>query len=139
LDNFVNFFCGRLKPKQLFLIDAIGGFISVLFLGLILTSFQKYIGVQKDVLYFLAVWPLLFLIYDLFCFFLVENRISFYLKIIAYLNLTYCFLSLSLLIYHHSQILTLGYLYFIFELIILWILIIIEINIANRHNENQYS
>jgi hypothetical protein len=43
-----------LKPKTLFLIDAIGAVLSTVLLGIVLVAFEKYIGMPTNVLYALA-------------------------------------------------------------------------------------
>jgi hypothetical protein len=123
-----------LNPKKLFLIDVIGAIISAVMLGIVLVKFEDIFGMPKNILYLLSVIPSIFAIYSFICFLRVPKKSKIYLKIIALLNLLYCFITLSFVIYLYKKLTFLGVLYFVLELIIIVIVIILELKTATKHN-----
>ncbi len=115
-----------LSKKRLFLIDAFGALVSIFFLGFVLVWLEDKIGMPKDVLYFLAAFPVFFALYSFACYFLLKKKYSLFLKGIAIMNLLYCFLTISLLLFHDHDLTLLGWTYFIIELLILSLLIRLE-------------
>jgi len=120
------------NPRQLFIIDGLGALTSALLLGIVLVRFEDFFGIPSSVLYTLAFIPILFAIYDLYCYRNKNRQIAFYLKGIAILNLSYCCLSLFLSFQHKESITVWGWLYIIGEVIVIAILSWVEYNTANR-------
>jgi len=100
----------ELNPKKLFLIDAFGGILSAFLLGVVLVKFEEIFGIPTSVLYFLATIPILFVIYDVFCY-QKHLKIGLLLKGVAVLNILYCCISIGLISYHFSTITILGWTY----------------------------
>jgi len=119
------------NPKSLFLIDGIGAFITALFLGFVLPNFESFFGIPPLILYILASVPILYVIYDLYCYQKEKLQISKFLTGISVLNLMYCCLSLGLALYHRQAITIFGWIYIINEIIIIVSLSIYEFRIAN--------
>ncbi len=119
-----------LTPKQLFLIDGVGALISALALGVVLPIFQHYFGVPISSLVLLASAPVLFVIYDLVCYFSSAGGSA--LKLIAFANLGYCLLSVSLLSNHFYALTTLAFIYFSLELVIVFLLAVIELRASAK-------
>lgn len=123
---------GRLNPKQVFLVDGVGALISALFLGLILIKHQPVIGLPESALYFLASFPVLFAVYDFFCFAFLKLKARALLKGIAYANLCFCLTSLIVTLFHFQLITFLGLLYILIEVFIVAGLAFTELRIAKR-------
>lgn len=121
-----------INPKRLFLLDGLGALLSAFMLGVILVKFNAYIGMPLSILYFLAVLPCFFAVFDFCCYFKLSTKWSVFIMIIAVLNLIYCVISFGFLILHYPDLTTLGKSYFILELIILIILIFIELKVAKQ-------
>lgn len=119
-----------LNTKTLFIIDGLGALLSAFLLGVVLVQLKHLFGMPKETLYFLAFLPCLFALYDLICYLKVQENDLFFLKGIALANLSYCCLSLVLVIQHYPQLTNLGFAYFILELIIVLILASIQLKIA---------
>jgi hypothetical protein len=117
-------------PKKLFLLDGFGALLSAFLLGLVLVKFKSIFGIPLKTLYLLAFFPLLFVIYDFFCFTMVKKSFSPFLKVLAYANIMYCILSLTMVIYHFEKIKTLGWIYILLEILIVVLLAIIELKTA---------
>jgi len=115
----------RKQPKQIFLIDGCGAFLTAVFLN-VLTTFQEYIGMSLNVLHALSCVAFIFAVYSISCYFLNPKNWQTLLKIIAVGNLTYCFLTIGYMYYFYERITMLGLLYFSIELLIIFILVILE-------------
>ena len=115
------------NQKQLFLIDGIGASISAFFLGVLLVQLRSLIGMPENILYNLAVVPCFFALYSFGCYFFLKSNWAKYLRIIAICNLLYCIATVWL-VYFYVEILTyLGLLYFIVELVIIFMLVRLEL------------
>lgn len=121
-----------LTSKQLFLIDALGAITSAIFLGVVLVKLESYIGMPVNVLYLLAALALLFAVYSLSCYTFTPANWQAYLKLIAWVNLSYCILTLSLVIWNFNALKPLGITYFALEILIIIVLVNIELKHAKR-------
>jgi len=128
LDHFT------LNPKQLFLIDGLGAVVSASLLGTIGYRFADTFGMPQWVLYFLAALPCLFIVYDMICYLKVHKNWAPYIKIVVFINLFYCFLSLGFMIYFYQELTTIGLIYFSLELLVVLILVNIEWKTSKRLN-----
>ena len=108
--NFFNALINKVKlyPKKLLLIDGLGAILSAFLGGVILVKFEIIFGIPTSVLYVLSIIPILFVIYDFIGYRTKHQNTGFFLKGIAILNLMYCFLSLSLTLYHFKTISKIG-------------------------------
>ncbi|MEP1095400.1 MAG: hypothetical protein ABJG78_09840 [Cyclobacteriaceae bacterium] len=122
------------NPKVLFLLDGVGAFLSAILLGVVLVQFESVFGMPKPTLYFLALFPCIFLLYDLWCYFQIKRNGGIYIKVIAIANLLYCCLSIGLVVYHFQQLTQLGLIYFLLEFVIILFLVRIELKIAAKLN-----
>lgn len=121
-----------IKPKTLFLIDAIGAVISSTAIGLGVFYLNDLLGMPKMILTILAFIPILYFFYS-FTNYLKAKKIENLrnqLKTIAFANLIYSVLTLTLLFYYFSKLTVLELTYFILEIIILIILSIVELKTA---------
>lgn len=116
--------------KKLFLLDGAGAILSAFLLGIVLVKLQAYFGIPITTLYILAALPCFFAVYDFYCYFFVEKNLGIFLKGIAIVNLMYCCLSLGFAFYHYNEILLLGWIYIILEIIIVVTIAIIEFKAA---------
>lgn len=114
------------------MLDGLGAMLSAFLLGIVLIRFQPSVGMPTESLYWLALVPCIFIIYDLLCFGLVKSHWNLYLNFIASANLSYCFISILLVFQHFHKLTTLGLTYFILEIIIVILLVVLEIKIARK-------
>ena len=122
----------KLNPKKLFLIDGFGAILSAFLLGVVLVQLERIFGIPSTALYFLATFPIIFAIYDFFCYRNKTDNIPRYLNGIAIMNLLYCCLSIGVAIYHCEKIKSLGWVYLLMEIIVLTILVVIELNVSKE-------
>ena len=120
------------NPKKLFFLDALGAILSAFILGRVLVKFEPIFGIPKSTLYFLSSIPLVFSIYDFYCYSIVTKSHRRWLKPIAFANLFYCCLSLSLAYFHKNEITLLGGVYISLEVLIIVSLAFIELRVAKK-------
>ena len=120
------------NPKKLFLIDGFGAILSAFLLGVVLVKLEGVFGIPSSTLYFLAALPILFAIYDFFCYQKENDKLGQFLKGIAVINLLYCCLSIGFSFYHLGTITSLGWTYILSEILIVMILATVEFKVANR-------
>ena len=125
------------KIKNLFLLDGLGAMLSAFLLGIVLVHFEKFFGIPRITLYFLAALPCFFALYDFYCYFKIERKLGELLKGIAIINLLYCCLSIGLAFYHHQLITTMGWGYIILEIIIVATLAIYEWQSAEKYTKTK--
>lgn len=120
------------NPRTLFLIDGMGAILSATILGIVLPQFEYLIGMPITVLHYLAIAACIMAIYSLTCYVFNPIHWRIYLTIIAVMNLTYCALSLGLVLFYYPQLTQLGLAYFIIEKFVVVPLALIEIKTALR-------
>ena len=121
----------KINPRKLILIDAIGAILSSIIIVFGLIYLDDILGMPKKILRLLAVIPLFYFIYSLFCYLKIE-KLNNFLKIIALANLCYCLLTLTFVFYHFTKLTIFEILYFILEIIVLIILSIIELKTSKN-------
>lgn len=115
-----------IKPKTLFLIDALGAGLTAFNLFVVLRSFQAYIGMPEQTLTYLSAAGVLFCCYSAACLILIKKRWKPYLCIIATANLLYCILTAVLIGHYFQSLSTIGISYFVFEITVILILVFFE-------------
>ena len=118
-------------PRKLFLIDSLGALLSAVMHGFVLVRFQYYIGMPQKELYVLSFIAGIFFIYSLTCFLSKPGNWKPYLKFIALANLSYCCLTIGLIVYLFPQLTALGLAYFVGEIIIVTTLALFELKTAS--------
>ncbi|WP_378177921.1 hypothetical protein [Aquimarina sp. SS2-1] len=119
------------NPKQLFLIDGLGALLTIFFLTLVLTTYYEFIGMPKTTLYYLAFIVAIYAVYSFSCYFINPNKWQFLLKVIAFANLSYCIITIGCIYYFYENLTILGLAYFSLEILIIFILVILEFKIAS--------
>ena len=122
--NFLN----RLKTnqKRIFLIDAFGALLTTILLFGILAQLEQYFGMPKNTLYLLSGIAFCLSIYSISCHILIKSNWKPFLRILIICNLLYLLVSLVMIIKHSEKLTELGWTYFILELIVIGIIVIVE-------------
>lgn len=120
------------SPKKLFLVDSIGALVTAFFLYVVLRSLQPYIGMPEQIIINLAAIALCFFIYSAFCYFFLQKNHALFLRIISAANLGYCILTFVLVLIHFNQLTPLGLFYFLAEIIVIFCLVFVELNVARK-------
>ncbi len=114
------------NEKRIFLIDAIGAFSSFVCLKFILPALQGHVGLSVDILQLLSIPALCFFLISGASFMGLLRPIQKYLRLIIQLNLGYAIITTTVLIINRAEVLTLGWVYFLGELVILLLLVWLE-------------
>lgn len=117
--------------SKIFLIDAIGAAISVLFLYLIY-KFEHLFGMPQNVVTVFIGIALVFCINSSTIYLFKPKKWRQFLTIIAVLNISYCLFTTYHVFQNLDTITTLGYVYFIGEIIIILTLATFEFLLAKR-------
>ncbi len=130
LSSLVPFF--RKNPKLLFLVDGIGALLTLVFLSILLPAIRQLIGIPLKALHFLAIIAIVLLLYSTVCFFLNPLKYEFFVKIIAFANLIYCFITVGAVIFYYDQMTLWGFFYFGLEAFIILILVALEFRVVSN-------
>jgi len=120
------------KTKIVFLIDSLGASLTAILLFVVLKPFNEYFGMPTEVLTILCILALILAIYSFSCFAFSDNNSPKLLKIIIVANLTYCLLTLGLVIFFYNKLTILGITYFFGEILIICGIVYIEIKTFNK-------
>lgn len=121
------------NPRKMFLIDGIGAAVSALFLGILLNSFQEYIGMPEYILIPLSLIAAVFAIYSFSCFFFIKQKSPLFLRIIAFSNLIYCLLTGGMVVSFQDQLTALGFCYFLAEIGLILGLVFLEFKVLKQY------
>ena len=121
----------RRIPKKLFIVDGIGALLTTFLLSVILTKFESFFGIPSSTLYLMAVFPVVYFIFDLYAYNASSEYTGRNLKMIAIMNLLYCCISFGFCIYHMQEVTIWGWLYVLGEIAIIIFLSIFEISVGN--------
>ena len=122
------------NPKLVFLLDCLGALLSATFLGVALPSFQPIFGMPHNVLYGLAAVASLFAIYSFWNYRWFKENWRPYLRGIAIVNLLYCGLTAALVIYFRQELTKWGLLYFLQEMVVIIVVVMLEFKTIARKN-----
>jgi len=125
------------KPKKLFLVDSLGAFLTAFLIVAMLMKYTDVFGMPKKPLFFLSIIAVIYATYSLCCYFFLDQNWRPYLKFIAFANLIYCCLTITLVICFYASITTLGLIYFSAELLVIVGLVTIEFMTASHRSANQ--
>jgi hypothetical protein len=120
-----------LNLKTMFLFDGIGAALSALLTGLILPIFSEYLGLSHSVLYFLAAFPCVYLIYSFCCYFLFVNIRPWMLALIILANLLYCLVS-GYFVFFYESTTSWGVLLLSLEMLVIAVVVFIESKVYRR-------
>lgn len=120
------------KPQTLFLIDALGAFLSAFFLFLIVLQWSQYFGIPKQALACLVVIAICLCMYSAICFLVLNGAWRPFICIMGIANLLYCVLTIGLLVKYAPLLTKIGAIYFGIEIVIICGLVYIELYVAKE-------
>ena len=122
------------NPKLVFLLDCLGALLSAFLLGVALPYFQPVFGMPNKILYGLATLACLFAIYSFWNYRWFKENWRPYLRGIAIVNLLYCGLTAALMIYFRQELTKWGFLYFLQEMVVIMVVVMLEFKTMAREN-----
>ena len=129
----------KANPKVIFLIDGIGALVTSFSLFGIGFWLSNYFGMPKNILYILSIIVAFYAFYSLSCYFFLFDKLGktdknwqSFLKVIIAANFAYCVVMPFLLVEFYQNLTALGFSYFIFEIMIILVLVVLEIKVASK-------
>lgn len=120
------------KPKMLFLIDALGAFLSAFFLFLIALHWSEYFGIPKQAVVCLAVLAICLCMYSAICFLVLSGAWMSFICIMGIANFLYCVSTIGLLVKYAPLLTKIGGVYFGIEIVIICGLVYTELYVAKE-------
>jgi hypothetical protein len=128
MNQVLHFFAKN--PSLLFLLDGLGALTTAAMLFFVLPNLKEQFGMPAITLENLALIAFCFALYSNICFLFLKRNWSIYLRIIAYANFSYTLLTLFLLIALRAQITWLDWTYFLTEIVVILVLVLLELKTA---------
>lgn len=125
------------SPRRVFAFDAFGAALSVLLNGVVVMALREWFGFPRPVLLVTAAVPLLFIAYDLLSFRFGRGREVGLLRGIAFLNLGYCLLVITLAVLHRDELTGLGWAYAAGEVLVVATIAQLELVVAKGLTMNR--
>mgnify|MGYP006237078463 CR=1 FL=1 len=122
----------RISAHTIFLIDGIGALVTALLLSQVLTRFESFFGMPSSTLWVLAAIAFCFSIYSFVCQFIVKKHFKGRLATIIIANTLYCVVTTALMIAHFDKLTVFGLAYFIGEIFVILLLVLLEYTIFKR-------
>ena len=123
----------KISPRKMFLIDGVGATVSASIMGLLIARFVSIFGMPASSAYLLAAIPILFIVYSFYHYFCFPKDWQINLKLIAAANLIYIFISIGVAFYHFEEMTKLGLAYFLMEIIVILIVVVMELRIVKSN------
>jgi hypothetical protein len=130
INKLINLF--TINPKKLFIVDALGAFVTACSLLIFIQQFNQYVGLPKTALTFLSSIAISYCACSTACCLFLKNRWTIFLIVIGIANLLYCIVTLGILIKYYQVTTIIGALYFWGEVVIICTLSYVEITVARR-------
>lgn len=121
----------KINGYKMFLLDAIGAFVSVIFLSF-LYSFDDFFGMPKSVIKIFLGIATAFFVFSTTTYFMKKINWQFHLKIIAILNISYCLFTFYHILQNLDTLTLYGHAYFIAEILVILILSTSELKNARK-------
>ena len=122
------------KPNTIFLIDALGALGTAGLLYFLVGSNEQWFGLPQHIVHELVLAAVVFFVYSFTCFMLHSNKWKSLLKVIAFCNVAYTVVTAVLMIQFAQQLTTLGFCYFIGEIIVILLLVWVEWKLIKSKN-----
>lgn len=120
------------RPRRLFLIDGLGACLTMLLLFVLGAGKVIRFGVPHGVMICLASIAGVYAYFSLSRYFYFNGKWQKELKGIILFNLGYCVVTAGLLVYYTNAVTSLGWIYFIAEIIVMLGLVVLEWKVLER-------
>jgi hypothetical protein len=135
MKKLIDFFAAN--PKKLFLADSLGALLTAFFLFAIMRPYNEYFGMPENVLTFLSAIAISLSAYSVICFLFLKGRPTAFIRLIGLANLSYCAITMWLMVKYSPLLTTFAIIYFISETGIICTLSYLELRVAARTKKNQ--
>lgn len=119
-------------PKQLFLLDAIGAFITATFIGVVMRNNIDIFGLPPQEAVVMTFIAYSFFCFSGICYLFVKNKHYKYIFTIASANSLYVLLSFFIFFNHFNDLTPFGIMYLLSEMATIILLVTLEFSIAKK-------
>ncbi len=119
-------------PRRILPVDGAGALASTFLLRLLIAPRESWFGMPAHVAYLLAAIVLIYVLYGVFCYFRAADRRRPHLKVLIVTNRLYAALATGLVIAFGHQLTSPGLVYFIAELLVIALLLLLEVRLLLR-------
>ena len=120
------------QPKKLFLLDAIGAFLTATFIGVIMRNNLGTFGLPTQEAVVMTFIAYSFFCFSGICYLFVKNKQYKYIFIIATANSLYVLLSFFIFFNHFKDLTPFGIMYLLSEMATIILLVTLEFSIAKK-------
>ena len=117
---------------NIFLLDAVGAFLSIFLLLFVIMPNENFFGLSKPVAINLSIPISVLLLFSMSCFLLKPQNWKLYMKFVVLGNLAYCLFTATVIFLNFKQLTTLGVSYFLIEILVICFIGGIEIMTIRR-------
>lgn len=121
----------NLNERSIFLFDGVGALVSAVFTGVVLPLLSQWVGLPLWSLYGLAIFPVIYAVYSLSCYWFSKTIKSWMLKTIVMANLFYCVIA-GIVIFVFPDITLWGRLFLTAEILIIFGVVAIELKVYRK-------
>ena len=122
----------KLDQKNIFLFDGIGAVLSFSLMFFLIAQFESFFGLPQKSAYFLAIFPVFYMIYSFYNHFRPSKYWRPNLKLIIIANILYCFISIGVFMYDVDLLSQYGIVYFILEVLVIIGVVVLELGVLKR-------
>jgi hypothetical protein len=112
---------------NVFLLDALGAFASLLLLFFLIVPNENFFGLSHSTAIYLSIPILGLLIFSTSCFFSKPQNWKLLMKFVVFGNLAYCLFTAIIILQNFKELTHLGVLYFLIEVMVIILIVRIEI------------
>jgi CBS domain containing-hemolysin-like protein len=120
------------QPKKLFLLDAIGAFLTATFIGVVMRNNLETFGLPTQEAVVMSIIACIFFCFSGICYLFVNKQQYKYIFIIATANSLYVLLSFFIFFNHFKDLTPFGIMYLLSEMATIILLVTLEFSIAKK-------
>lgn len=126
------------NKRSIFLFDAVGALLSAMLSLVILPNFSELLGLPKEYLHALGIFPIIYGAYSLSCYFLIKKYHPLLLLGIIAANLLYCLISVGLIIFYKS-LTGMGQALLFAEILVILFVVTVELKVYKKSFRSELS
>jgi hypothetical protein len=120
------------KHNQVFLLDALGAFVSIFFLFFLMVPNENFFGLSFSTAINLSIPILGLLIFSTSCFFLKPKNWKLFMKLLVFGNVVYCLFTSVIIFLNFKELTFWGVSYFMIEILVILFIVSIEITTIRK-------
>jgi hypothetical protein len=120
------------EHNQVFLLDALGAFVSIFLLFFLIVPNENFFGLAFSTAINLSIPILGLLIFSTSCFFLKPKNWKLFMKLLVFGNVVYCLFTSVIIFLNFKELTFWGVSYFMIEILVILFIVSIEITTIRK-------